>query len=220
MFARPSFFADIVQPSASANISRAISLRRPVRLPRLALLDEPGVLGEAAGVEEERLAVAIAQRAHAAQVLQRHRLAAAGVVRDGHHHERHAVAVALAAARSSAVEIDVALERMHAADGTRPSAITRSRASAPSTSMLARVVSKWLLLGTISPGCSMRVEQDALGGAPLVRRDDVREAGEVAARRRGSGRTSGCRRTTRRPASARPTAPTTSRRCRSRSADR
>ena len=26
MFARPSFFADIVQPSASENISRAISL--------------------------------------------------------------------------------------------------------------------------------------------------------------------------------------------------
>ena len=61
----------------------------------------------------------------------------------------------------------------------RPSAITRSRASAPSTSMLARVVSKWLLFGTMSPGLQHRVEQDALGGASLVRRDDVREAGEV-----------------------------------------
>ena len=61
-------------------------------VPGLALLDEPRVLGEAAGVEEERLAVAVAERADAAQVLQRHRLAAAGVVRDRHHHQRHAVA--------------------------------------------------------------------------------------------------------------------------------
>ena len=64
-------------------------------------------------------------------------------------------------------------------DGTRPSGITRSRASAPSTSMLARVVSKWLLFGTTSPGRQDRVEQDALGRAPLVRRDDVAESGEV-----------------------------------------
>ena len=64
-------------------------------------------------------------------------------------------------------------------DGTRPSGITRSRASAPSTSMLARVVSKWLLLGTTSPDVEDRLEQDPLGGAPLMRRDDVPEPGEV-----------------------------------------
>ena len=55
MFARPSFFADIVQPSASENISRAISRGARCCLAGFALLDEPRVLGEAAGVEEERL---------------------------------------------------------------------------------------------------------------------------------------------------------------------
>ena len=39
-------------------------------------------------------------------------------------------------------------------DGTRPSGMTRSRASASSISTLARVVSKWLLLGTTCPGSS------------------------------------------------------------------
>ncbi len=37
-------------------------------------------------------------------------------------------------------------------DGTFPSAMTRSRASASSTSMFARVVSKCVLLGTTIPG--------------------------------------------------------------------
>ncbi len=37
-------------------------------------------------------------------------------------------------------------------DGTFPSAMTRSRASAPSTSMFARVVSKCVLLGMTIPG--------------------------------------------------------------------
>ena len=40
-------------------------------------------------------------------------------------------------------------------DGIRPSAITKSRASAPSASMFVRVVSKWVLLGTISPDFSV-----------------------------------------------------------------
>ncbi len=38
------------------------------------------------------------------------------------------------------------------AAGTFPSAMTRSRASDSSTSTFARVVSKWLLFGTICPG--------------------------------------------------------------------
>ena len=41
--------------------------------------------------------------------------------------------------------------------------------------MLARVVSKWLLFGTIWPGMQDRVKQDPLRGAALVRRDDVRK---------------------------------------------
>src|SRR6185436_21195147 len=59
--------------------------RCPAVLSRLTLLDEPGVFGETAGVEKQRLAIAIAERTGAAEVLERHRLAAAGVVGHGHH---------------------------------------------------------------------------------------------------------------------------------------
>ena len=45
--------------------------------------------------------------------------------------------------------------------------------------MLARVVSKWLLLGTTWPGAKRAAEQDALRGAPLVGRDDVAVAEDV-----------------------------------------
>ena len=61
MLARPSFFADIVHPSARPNIALRDRFGRPIRLPGLALLDEPRVLGEAAGIEKERLAEPIAQ---------------------------------------------------------------------------------------------------------------------------------------------------------------
>jgi hypothetical protein len=44
--------------------------------------------------------------------------------------------------------------------------------------MLARVVSKWVLLGTTWPFLHMTVKEDALGGAALVGGDDVAEAGE------------------------------------------
>jgi hypothetical protein len=53
----------------------------------LALADEPGVLGEAARVEEEGELVAIADPAHLADVLEADGLSAAGVVGDGHHHQ-------------------------------------------------------------------------------------------------------------------------------------
>ena len=76
---------------------------------RLAALDEVGVLGEAAGVEEQRHAVEVAQGAHAAQVLKRHRLAAAGVVRDGHEDDGDVLADQHELER---LEVHVALEGM------------------------------------------------------------------------------------------------------------
>ena len=92
----------------------------------LAALDEVGVLGEAAGVEEQRDAVEVAQRAHAAQVLQRHRLAAAGVVGDGHEDHRDVLGGEHELER---VEVHVALERMLGARGPCP---RRSRGRRPS----------------------------------------------------------------------------------------
>ena len=69
--------------------------------------------------------------------------------------------------------------------GWRPSGIARSTASAPVDSMLARVVSKWVLLGTTRPGPPVS-EEDLLGGAALVGRQDVleREQAGTASRNR------------------------------------
>ena len=85
--------------------------RRLLGVARFALLDEPGVLGVTAGVEEERHAVGPAHVAHGADIGQADRLAAAGVVRDRHHYERNA----LADVRDGALErldVHVAFERV------------------------------------------------------------------------------------------------------------
>ena len=88
--ARPSS-RDIVMPSASdAHLARRCRATGRPCWPGSRSLDEPGVLGEAAGVEEQRDAVPVADVAHRAQVLEADRLAAAGVVGDGDHHQRDA----------------------------------------------------------------------------------------------------------------------------------
>ena len=158
MLARPSFLADIVMPSASAAISRTMSGMRSVRVARLALLDEPGVLGEAARVEEERQAVSVADRAHGAQVARGHRLAAARVVGDGDEHDRDVLGAALADEGVQRGDVHVALEGV---DGRRVAALgdDRSTASAPVNSTLARVVSKCVLLGTTLPGPPMTLNR-------------------------------------------------------------
>ena len=220
MLARPSFLADIVMPSASEAISRTMSGIGRSRLARLAQLDEPGVLGEAAGVEEQRHAVAVAHRAHGAQVLQRDRLAAARVVGDRHEHDRHVLGAALVdAARSSAATSMLPLNGW-IDGGSRPSAITRSTASAPVTSTLARVVSKWVLLGTTLPGAAEHAEQDLLGRAALVGRDHVPEREQVLDRLEEAipGRRAGVALVA--VLDGAPTGRGSSRRCRSRSAGR
>ena len=58
----------------------------------LAQLDEPGVFGEAAGVEVERDSVALADSADLAHIFHGDGLASAGVVGDGEHDERDAFA--------------------------------------------------------------------------------------------------------------------------------
>ena len=79
---RPSWRSWSCRRRATA-ISRTMSGIARSACPASRSLDEPGVLGEPAGVEEERHAVAVADRPDAAQVVERDRLAAAGVVGDG-----------------------------------------------------------------------------------------------------------------------------------------
>ena len=81
--------------------------------------------------------------------------------------------------RSSASTSMLPLNGCSAA-GSWPSAMTRSTASAPVNSTFARVVSKWVLLGTTLPGPPIGCEQDLLGGAALMRRDHVLEGEELA----------------------------------------
>ena len=164
------------------NISRAISFGVRPRLARLALLDEPGVLGEAAGVEEE---AACRSRSQSARTPRRFssdtgwpppELLVTVTITSG----TRAAVLGEQAPRAPSRSM-LPLNGCTSARDRAPRGSTRSTASAPATSMLARVVSKWVLLGTTSPGCRIAVEQDALGGAALVRRDDVLEAGDVAA---------------------------------------
>ena len=62
MLAKASFFALMVMPSASANMSRTMSIDRAAALPLLAFPDEPGVFRKAAAVDDEGLAEAVRQR--------------------------------------------------------------------------------------------------------------------------------------------------------------
>ena len=170
----------------------------PIALARLALADEPGVLGEATGVEEQRHTVAVAHRSHAAQVLERDGLAAAGVVRHGHEHHGD-VRRPSARKASSRAEVHVALERVnrggveslgdHKVDGFGPGGLDVGPGGVEVG------VVRHHLVGAADDG-----EEDLLGRPPLVGGDHVREAGTAPARPRGSGTTTASRRNSRRPA--------------------
>src|SRR5215831_9796590 len=73
----PFFFADIVQPSHNANISRANFLRHLALVSRLAQLDEVRVLGEPAGIEVQRNLVLLTYGAYRRGARYRDRLPAA-----------------------------------------------------------------------------------------------------------------------------------------------
>ena len=177
MLARPSFFADIVQPSASENISRAMSFGERCDCPCLARLDETRVLGEAARVEKQRLSIPGAERPDATQVRERHRLPAAGVVRDGDHHQWHAIRLP-GQQPVERLQVDVALERVlevrHASlrDDQVPGL------GALDLDVGARRVEMVVVRHDIAR-MQDRVEQDPLSGSSLVSRNDVRESGEV-----------------------------------------
>ena len=70
MLAKASFFALIVMPSAiSEHVAHDVDDRAAALPAWLAFLDEPGVLGKAASVDDEGLAEAVRQRRRGADVL-------------------------------------------------------------------------------------------------------------------------------------------------------
>ncbi len=150
----------------------------PVALAGLAGLDEPGVLGEAAGVEEEGHAVAVADRADPAQVLQAHRLAAAGVVGDRHEDGGDLRRAALGEERVEPVEVHVPLEGVldlgvaPLLDDEVDGLGARELDVGPGRVEVGVVGDR--LAGPADHG-----EEDLLGGASLVGGDDVAEREEV-----------------------------------------
>ena len=66
---------------------------RTVALARLPLFDEPGVLGEAAAVDDEGLAEIMCDLGHAMDIFQADRLPAAGIIGDGDHYAGHRLAM-------------------------------------------------------------------------------------------------------------------------------
>jgi hypothetical protein len=77
-----------------------------------AKLDEPCILSKAASVKVERDAVALADRAHGANIFHRDGLAAAGVIGDGQHDQRNPLPAHALDERFKRGHIHVAFERM------------------------------------------------------------------------------------------------------------
>ena len=146
---------------------------RPVRLAGLAGLDEPGVLGEPAGVEEERLPVPVADGPDGPQVLERDRLAAARVVGHGHEHDRD-VRAARGQQRLERVGVHVALERMERGRVAALGDDEVDRLGAGRLDVGAGGVEVGVVRDDLARPADDR-EQDLLGGPALVGRDDVAE---------------------------------------------
>ena len=116
---------------------------------------------------------------HRFDVGHRDRLAAAGVVGDGQHDQRDLAPRPRAAIRRSSAATSMLPLKSSASCVSAASGIGRSTARAPVNSMLARVVSKCVFVGHHVPRLAHHREQDALGGAALVRGDHVAEAGQL-----------------------------------------
>ncbi len=150
MFARPSFFADIVQPSASENISCAIAFGVRSACPASRCLMNQEFSANRQASRKKGFAY-LSQRARTPRRFSRE---------TGWPPPELFVTVTITSGTRSPSSASVFSRRARSTfplngwirDGTFPSAMTRSRASAFSTSMFARVVSKWVLLGTTWPG--------------------------------------------------------------------
>ena len=144
----------------------------------LAKLDEPGVLGEAAGVEVERDAVLLTHRAHLAGIFHGDRLAATGVVRDGEHDERDAIAADAVDEGFESGDIHVAFEGMLRGGLL---AFGDEQIDGFSTGEF-DVGARGVKVGVVGDDVALlahHAEENALSGAALVRGDDVPVAEDV-----------------------------------------
>ena len=178
-------------PSASAGHLAHDVWDGAVVVARLAATDEPRVLGKSARIKVQRLPKLVTERAYATQILERHRLAAAGVVGDGDHHQRHAISFCLQE-RTQRRQVHVAFERVL---GGRLAAVGDHQiecARAGVFDVCAGGV-EMRVVGDDHAGAGNRAEQDPLRRPALMGRDDVGKRKQLLHRRdkRKPGRRAG-----------------------------
>ena len=143
-----------------------------------AQLDEPGIFGEAAGVEVERDAVALADGADLADVFHGDGLASAGVVGDGKHDQRNSLAAYALDQCFKRGNVHVAFEGMRRG-GVLPFFDDQIDGfGADEFDVGARGVEVRVVGDDIS-FLAGDAEEDALGGAALMRGDDVTVAEDI-----------------------------------------
>ena len=182
ILANASFLAEKVQPSAKREHLLGDAFRGPIGVARLALVDEPGVFGEAAGVQIER--ECHAARSHALDRLDvghGDRLPAAGVIGDGEHDQRNACRAFGGDQGFQRAHVHVALEiqaRLRVG-GFGNGQIHGARAGEFDIGAGGIEVG---VGGDHVAGLAHHGEQDAFGRASLVGGNHVAEAGQLVGR--------------------------------------
>ncbi|GIW73104.1 MAG: hypothetical protein KatS3mg102_2646 [Planctomycetota bacterium] len=149
------------------------------RLPRL---DEPGVLGEAAGIDHERYAAGAGELARRPEIGQAHRLAAERVVRHGHEHPAQLFGPVGGQHLFQPLQVDLPLE------GRRPLGLERLRhrqvQHLPARRLDVGARGVEVAVGDEQPRTAAAPllqdpHQHRLGRAALVGRDDLRQAEQL-----------------------------------------
>ena len=180
MLAIRSFLALIVIPSASEAISRTMSATARSPWPGSRERMNQAFSANRHASRNSGSPNAVAHRAHRAQVVERHRLPAARVVRDRDEHARHVVA-ALGEQPLERVDVHVALERVRGARVAPLGDDQVDRLGAGRLDVGARRVEMGVVRDDLARPAE-HGEEDPLRRAALVRRDDVLEREQLAHR--------------------------------------
>ena len=164
MFAIPSFLADIVMPSARAPISRTISTTGRCAWPGSRSLMNHAFSANRQPSRNSGLPCA----SHTSRIAWRFSSETGWPPPELLVIVTMTTGTASPRSRSSASSAAVSMFPLNGwmSDGWRPSAMTRSTASAPVYSTLARVVSKWVLLGMTLPGPPIAVNRSFSAARP------------------------------------------------------
>ena len=179
MFASGSFFALIVIPSARLAISRTMSATSRSPWPGSRSRMNQAFSAKRQASRKSGTPCAVADGADGAEVLERDRLPAAGVVRDRDHHDRDVLGAARRDEPLERLDVHVALERVLRRRVVPLGDHEVDRLGARELDVRARRVEVGVVGDDLARAADRR-EEDLLGGAALVRRDHVLEGEELA----------------------------------------